>query len=212
MPSDPKIIEFIQKRIRQVLADTSLVVKDSIGNGNFGIVKGNGFDYLTDEDSGHLIGLIPKKITESITVWFSVNIAINSSTNKLKDISIGVYSDEPKVKLFRAEWASNLSPIAHAQPHWHVHIERGQVINKAWDESVENDFLTDLEGVVNNKLIFNVTDIHFAMYASWHRIENKHVEDLSKFTDADIVNWTGGTLKYIIEQLIYLYNKKQLYN
>ena len=210
MPTNPKIIQFIQRRIRDILADTTLLVKDNVGNGNYGIVHANGIEYFVDE--GHPIGLIPKKITDKITFWLSVNIAINTSTDKLKDISIGVYFDDPKVKLFRAEWANNTSQIAHAQPHWHIHNEIIAAGNERWDVIEQKEFSIETEEEVENNFIFNVKDIHFAMYASWHRMENNHVEVLSQFNDNDIVNWTAGTLRYIIEQLIYLYNKKQLYN
>ncbi len=196
----PSIIGHLQSTLRKTLKDKDIVIGEITPNtGNYGFVSCKGHIYHMDEENGHNIGLLPFRVSESID--YNLSILLTHHMRSIKHVSISVYDNE-KVKLFRAEWATNDGEITHGQPHWHVHAIKSKANVSIWEPDAVTDFGDELGNVDEDY----IKRIHFAMCASWHT-KTGHNTALSDADDNGVLNWIDGALNYINEQLTYLSTK-----
>jgi hypothetical protein len=124
----------------------------------------------------------------------------------------GEATDLKKTPLLRAEWdvTDPGSRSRHAQPHWHVYSSR---LNRSTaSEFVE--FTPEVEVIVFDPqestapidLYWTEGEkFHFAMASRWHL---DGVDAHQELCDQDkLLKWLAGCLRYIQDQLIYIYQK-----
>ncbi len=203
--ANPSIIGHLQNRLKKTLQDKSIAIGElDSGTGNYSIVSCLGFEHYVDEESTHNLGLFPFRVADAFDYWLSLSVQFNFGSKKVTHVSISFF-DETKFKMFRAEWANNESKIVHAQPHWHIHNKKPDLISPLWDEEAISVFEEEVKEVINDK----VKNIHFAMSSSWHK-EYNHVQNLADSKEEEVLNWIDGVLIYTREQLTYLHDKTKV--
>jgi hypothetical protein len=210
----PKIIGHIQEYLKKKFQDNSILLKKiDEDSAIFGVIAGKGVMFISDEESGHNISIVPIPILQrSNDYWCSLLLSLSGSVAEVDHVSIAIFtgnrSDLKKTKLFRAEWGNN-SHHKHAQPHWHLHTDDSAIKNQFWDEEQQaaNFYSEALEAGTDK-----VKRIHFAMAARWHEKEKKesHLVSLKGVDDNGVLLWVSNTFEYILHQLTYLEDKSEL--
>ncbi|MCL5035963.1 MAG: hypothetical protein M1269_02490 [Chloroflexi bacterium] len=169
-----------------------------------------------------LIPLLETELSESPdSYWLALSIIFSPYVGrfKLNGISIkvfkGIRSDTNKDLFFRAEWHSpkNDNDTDHAQPHWHVH-RAFEGIKEVYDSidpidsSKPEDFGESIQSKeADLKSLPSFDKIHFAMASTWHINEGHKIN----FKEETLINWLGGCVNYIKNEIAYMTKKRQDY-
>jgi hypothetical protein len=198
----PSIIGYIENMLRKDFDDEKLKIAELFpSTGDYSIVDSKGNNIITDSQ-GHTVGLMPFKVRADITHWVSLFMHYNFIEERVTSVSIGFY-DEGKTIIFRAEWCENEDQTAHAQPHWHVHNKPLHPQSSFLNKELCKEFPDDLADEMRDKY----KNIHFTMSASWDNASSI-VQPLISKPHHGLLKWISGVIRYSLNQLVYLYDKK----
>jgi hypothetical protein len=150
----------------------------------------------------------------AFTIFFGINPIPSMSKHFeyfIHEIYLKIYYglnlDIDKQLLFRAEWSRNDSgPFEHAQPHWHFHPHEIFVLappdthNFFIELKEEEKELVDVNQS-SQKVNSDISRFHFSMTNDWHNGNTR--SHMITLDENNIVNWLGGLLKHISNQLKY---------
>jgi len=201
--ANPLVIGLLQSKLKTVLKNQDLILGElNPASGLFSIIKAKGLTVCIDVESGHTVGLFPFRVAQSYDYWLSIVIEFSNARKKIGHVSVSFF-DENKYKLFRADWANNVSATKHGQPHWHVINHKSLEQFPDWDSESVSDF-TDKKEEESTDLI---QKLHFSMTSSWYK-EFIHEKSLNASEDKEIINWIASVLEYSIQQLTYVHDKR----
>ena len=184
--------------------------------------------------------VVPFLITRRTQYWLAASLELDSppgtSISHLVHVSLlvfeGLFSDEQKRPVLRAEWycKGDYRRNPHAQPHWHVYSsllnQESVYSNDMFDGSIAvQDFsvaeqANDVKdfGAVSDDWQANDQDpttwpdgdkFHFAMAARWQSPSSGPRSELQNdlLDPSQLGNWIERCLSYIVKQLKYIDDK-----
>jgi hypothetical protein len=154
-------------------------------------------------------------LDSGLTYWLAVGIQVDiiKGVYQFHDASLFIFEgtalNEKKTPILRAEWGLSEDGL-HAQPHWHVYpsylnneitpfLELGKIETAEFNPEIAEE---DVDDSLQEDEESRLPKFHFAMGSHWH--VNGQGAHVVKFSEKGLVNWLGGCLHYIKNQLVYM--------